>query len=393
MITNDNKKGKNLGQKFYCESCDYICYKIYDWDRHISTRKHQNGNKMVTNGNISGNNDKKRAKKGQLNDVTKMEDKINELCNKKNNEKSLIIKSMGEKRAKKGQIFYATEMEDTNCNILVKSEKNTEKKRAKKGQNNNTTEFKCICGNNYKFNSGLSRHKKTCSYSISMNEEENNKIISHSCSTDVITKDQLINMLLSNQEIMKTVVEKMPKMGVNQANNTNSFNNQTFNIQMFLNENCKNAMNLTDFIDSLPITNETYDNTIENGLTKTISNMVVNGLNNLDITDRPIHCTDSNRKVLYVKEANKWEKDNELLLILEGIKKLASKQRTRINKWKDSNEGWEGNENLQNKLTSLVFNSFTDVENDDKETNKIIKAISKKVYLDNEVKKNYLSNI
>lgn len=162
---------------------------------------------------------------------------------------------------------------------------------------------------------------------------------------------------------------------------------------MFLNEHCKNAMNLTDFIDSLPITNETYDHTIENGLTKTITNMVVNGLNSLDVTDRPIHCTDSNRKVLYVKEADKWEKDNELSLVLQSIKCIALKQRTMINKWKDANKGWEINENLQSKLTSLVFNSFTDVENNDKETNKIIKAISKKVYLDNEIKKNYLTNI
>jgi hypothetical protein len=200
-------------------------------------------------------------------------------------------------------------------------------------------------------------------------------------------------MLLNNQDILKTAFENIPKMGGNQAHNTNSFNNQTFNIQMFLNEHCKNAMNLTDFIDSLPITNETYDHTIENGLTKTITNMVVNGLNSLDVTDRPIHCTDSNRKVLYVKEADKWEKDNELSLVLQSIKSIALKQRTMINKWKDANKGWEINENLQSKLTSLVFNSFTDVENNDKETNKIIKAISKKVYLDNEIKKNYLTNI
>jgi len=252
-----------------------------------------------------------------------------------------------------------------------------------------TTCFKCICGKEYKARNSLWYHKKKCYiYQNSLNE-----ISIQPCSTDVITKEQLINMLLSNQEIMKSVVDNMPKMGNTQANNTNSFNNQTFNIQMFLNENCKNAMNLTDFIDSLPITNETYDNTIENGLTKTISNMVVNGLNNLDITDRPIHCTDSSRKVLYVKEANKWEKDNELLLILQGIKKIALKQRTMINKWKDSNKGWEGNENLQNKLTNLVCNSMTDIENDDKETNKIVKAISKKVYLNNDIKKNYLSNI
>ena len=250
--------------------------------------------------------------------------------------------------------------------------------------------YTCECGKKYTDRTGMWRHKKNCS----MYQEENTQTICKKEDLDVIDKEFLIKMLLSNQDILKTAFENMPKMGGNQAsNNNNSFNNQTFNIQMFLNEHCKNAMNLTDFIDTLPITNETYDHTAENGLTKTIANMVVNGLNNLDITDRPIHCTDSSRKILYVKEADKWEKDNELLLVLQGIRTIALKQRTMINKWKDANKGWEGNENLQNKLTSLVFNSMTDIENDEKETNKIIKAISKKVYLDNEVKKNYLTNI
>jgi len=253
-----------------------------------------------------------------------------------------------------------------------------------------TREFKCECGKEYNARNSLWYHKKKCS----IHEEEKSQTICKKEDLDVIDKEFLIKMLLSNQDILKTAFENMPKMGGNQAsNNNNSFNNQTFNIQMFLNEHCKNAMNLTDFIDTLPITNETYDHTAENGLTKTIANMVVNGLNNLDITDRPIHCTDSSRKVLYVKEADKWEKDNELLLVLQGIRTIALKQRTMINKWKDANKGWEGNEDLQNKLTSLVFNSMTDIENDEKETNKIIKAISKNVYLDNEVKKNYLTNI
>ena len=70
---------------------------------------------------------------------------------------------------------------------------------------------------------------------------------------------------------------------------------------MFLNDRCKNAMNLTDFIDTLPITAETYDSTIDNGLTKTITNMITNGLSQLDVLERPIHCTDASRKTLYVK--------------------------------------------------------------------------------------------
>ena len=159
---------------------------------------------------------------------------------------------------------------------------------------------------------------------------------------------------------------------------------------MFLNEHCKNAMNLTDFVQSLPITSETYDSTIENGLTKTITNMMLNGLNKLDVLERPIHCTDASRKTLYVKESDVWEKDNELLHIINSIKYLSVKQRGMIKIWKEANEGWQTNDRLQSRMTYLLMNSMKLIERDDKETSKIIRSLSKNVYLDNETKKLYM---
>ena len=260
----------------------------------------------------------------------------------------------------------------------------------------NANNFECDdCGNIYKFRQGLYKHKKRCS--ITQGKEISNT--NNSPSTD-IDKELLIKMLLKNQDIMEGVIlknsdvmdkmiEMMPNMGMNISNNSHNTTNNQFNIQMFLNDHCKNAMNLTDFIQSLPITSETYDSTIENGLTKTITSMMVNGLNELDILERPIHCTDATRKTLYVKDSDTWEKDNELLYILKGIKELSLKQRTLISKWREVNEGWQTDENLQSKMTNLVFNSMTQIESDEKETGKIIRSISKKVYLDNETKQSY----
>jgi len=190
---------------------------------------------------------------------------------------------------------------------------------------------------------------------------------------------------------MEKMMEIMPKIGNNSHNttNNNTTNNQ-FNIQLFLNEHCKNAMNLTDFIDSLPITASTYDSTIENGLTKTITNMITNGLNKLDILERPIHCTDATRKTLYVKEADVWEKDTELLKVVEGIKTLIRKKRTLICRWKEANRGWDTEDSKQMRFTELICNIMTDVDFDEKETGKIVRSISKSVYLDNEDKKKYL---
>jgi hypothetical protein len=118
--------------------------------------------------------------------------------------------------------------------------------------------------------------------------------------------------------------------------------------------------------------------------------MITSGLSQLDILERPIHCTDATRKTLYVKEANNWEKDTELLRILLGIRNLARKQRTMINKWQDANDGWETQDSIQTKLTTLISHSMTDIENNEKETSKIIRAISKNVYLDNEAKQQYI---
>jgi len=246
----------------------------------------------------------------------------------------------------------------------------------------NIKQYMCTCGKIFKHASSLWNHKQK----VNCKEISNTNNIH----TTDIDKELLIKMLLKNQDIMDKMIEMMPNMGMNISNNSHNTTNNQFNIQMFLNDHCKNAMNLTDFIQSLPITSETYDSTIENGLTKTITNMMLDGLNGLDILERPIHCTDATRKTLYVKESDTWAKDNELIHILKGIKELSLKQRTLISKWKEVNKNWQTDENLQSKMTNLVFNSMTQIESDEKETGKIIRSISKNVYLDNETKQSYI---
>ena len=271
--------------------------------------------------------------------------------------------------------------------------------------------FKCTCGKEYKHESSLYKHRKQCF----ITQEDTSLVITKETPTQektivtqklvelIMSKNQefmtelVTNLTHSNQGIMEKMIENIPNMGsnyhitnTNTNTNINNTTNNQFNIQMFLNDHCKNAMNLTDFIDTLPITAETYDSTIDNGLTKTITNMITNGLSQLDILERPIHCTDASRKTLYVKEDNVWEKDAEMLKILLSIRKLTCKQRTQITKWKDVNDGWKDNDNIQTKFTSLICNSIVDIENDVKETNKIIRSISKSVYLSNEVKNKYL---
>ena len=268
-------------------------------------------------------------------------------------------------------------------------------KNAKKRQKTQLIHECEYCTNIFKSRTTLWRHRKICivndksmvNYHQDMTKQETTKQENQNDFKEIV-----LMLLKENKEFQKTFVEMIPHIKGNAEhsyNNTNSHNTNNFNIQMFLNDKCKNAMNITDFIESLPVTAETFDNTIENGLTKSITTMITNGLNNMDVLERPIHCTDVNRKTLYVKDNDTWEKDNELKRLLDGIKDLSIKQRVNISKWHDANEGWETNANLQTRLSSLVFHTMEDIENNDKEMGKIIRVVSKNTYLTQDMKNMY----
>ena len=332
------KNPKKINKKFICEACSFECSNKKDFNRHLSTTKHKR--LTMANGWLI---EKTPDDNTSLNMYTKLP-----LLPKVSN------KELG--------FFTPDHFECNNCKKV------------------------------YSHLSSLCKHKKTC---LSIVEDNicstENKLSTIPKEKENEFKDLVLLLLKENKEIQKNFMELLPHFKGNIISNSNNIttNNNQFNINMFLNDHCKNAMNLTDFIHSLPITNETYDHTIENGLTKTITNMITNGLSNMDILERPIHCTDPARKTMYVKDNDVWEKDNELMKLIEGIKILSLKQRTNISKWQDANIGWKTDENLQTKLTNLVYNSMTDIENDEKECNKIIRAISKNTYLSNEIKNVY----
>ena len=187
--------------------------------------------------------------------------------------------------------FKCSKNSDWERHIITRKHKTNDE-----GITKNPPMYNCECGNSYKYRQGLYKHKKKCSFNVV--NEDNNK---SNTSNDILDKDLLIKMVLKNTDVIEKLIEIMPQIG-NTTNNMNNCMNKTFNINMFLNEHCKNAMNLSDFIESLPITDKIHENTRKNGLTSTITNMMVDGLNELDILDRPIHCTDTKRKTMYVKE-------------------------------------------------------------------------------------------
>jgi hypothetical protein len=248
----------------------------------------------------------------------------------------------------------------------------------------------CVCNKTYKHRQSLWNHRKIClDYQEAVMNDDMAITPTTSSETGLSSdvKDVILNLINQNKELQKSLIDIVPQIQGNNINSNNNIqNNNQFNITMFLNDKCKDAMNLTDFIDSLPITPEVLDYTRVNGLTKSLTHMFVNGLNTMDIYKRPIHCTDPKRKVMYVKDNDVWERDDDQQIIKCGVSKLAVKQRANINKWQDANDGWETKDHLQILLTDLVGQALQLTDRDPKEQNKIIKGICNATYLDSQFK-------
>ena len=159
---------------------------------------------------------------------------------------------------------------------------------------------------------------------------------------------------------------------------------------MFLNEHCKNAMNLSDFIKSLPLTVQQYENTKDKGLTDTLMNMMVDGLNNLDVIERPIHCTDQKRKVMYVKDNDKWEKDTKGCdIIMNNMKELSYIHKKNMKLWQDKNPNFDTIEALQIAFCDICTNIFVNITDERKNVSKLMKGLSDATYLDDDTKTEY----
>jgi hypothetical protein len=224
------------------------------------------------------------------------------------------------------------------------------------------------CDKSYKQRSGLWRHKKKCLETNIKDIKQENKDLKNLMET-ILTNlnnnnNTVKNELLDQLKIQSTIIQDIiPRIGNN---------NNKFNINVFLNEKCKNAVNMTDFIDSLQIKLKDIDYTKNNGLINGISSLFINNLKQMDKYERPIHCTDVKRETIYIKDNNNWEKDMDKHKIKEVITELTNKQRQKINEWKDNNPSWKDNENKKDEYISLVKTLMDDIDN-----NNIIKNIAK----------------
>jgi len=193
----------------------------------------------------------------------------------------------------------------------------------------NEKDNKCECGKIFKFSSGLSRHKKRCSYLF----ETKNELIQTTNDTNTDKDKLILDLLAQNKELITMLNETIPKIG----NNNNTINNH-FNIQNFLNNDCKDAINFSEFIEKIKVSFEDLEHQAEVGYINGVSKLFIENLQELGTHKRPIHCTDKKRKTLYIKENNEWDKEGSQDTLKKGIREVSRKGFECLMKEKEENQ-------------------------------------------------------
>ena len=250
-------------------------------------------------------------------------------------------------------------------------------KSGKKGQH----EYICEkCDKYFHTNSGLWRHNKKC-YIDKTNPEITPELI-----IEIIKQNSELQK--QNSELQKQMVEVI-KNGTGSNNNSNSNNtnshNKSFNLNFFLNETCKDAMNIMDFVDSIKLTLSDLEKVGEKGYVNGISNIITQNLNSLDETKRPVHCTDSKREVMYIKDDNKWEKENnDNMKLRKVIKEVSHKNVSMLKEFRAKYpECTDSDSRYSDKYNNLIIEAMGGKgDNNSEKEDKIICNIAKEVTID-----------
>jgi hypothetical protein len=265
----------------------------------------------------------------------------------------------------------------------------------KLGAKTSTPTLMCsICDKTFNDRAGLWRHKKKCT--IKNNEEDKSEENGYYEGINIKDKDALVlHLLKQNSELQKSLIEmSKDKSIINNTNNTNNTNchntnNNAFNLNFFLNETCKDALNITDFVSSIKLSLDDLENTGRKGYIEGISNIILKQLNKLGHYDRPIHCADQKREVLYIKNDNQWIKESEEKpLLTKAIKTIANENIKQIKTWREQNPDCTVSDSKKNSLyLKIVSNSMSgsDKEECDKNLNKIISNVAKETIIPKDV--------
>jgi hypothetical protein len=359
----DTKSGKKINLCFHCTDCDYYTSKKSNYDKHCLTAKH-------------------------LMD-TKSGKKIEPLFSCLTCDYHTSKKYNYEKHC-----LSAKHIVDT------KSSKNGDK------CSDISYEAKCFCGKTYRYQQGLYKHRKACSAYINYEKNQNidsmdefkKKENSVSLIMDIIKENQEFKTLLIEQqnqvmELQKEnniLLNKMVEISqttlttpsiINNNHNNNTTNNQ-FNLSIFLNETCKNAINFTDFIDNIHVTDDDLENNAKMGFVGGVTKIIIDNLKQLELYDRPIHCTDIKRETIYVKDEDQWEKDASKEVLQKGIQEITRKNMCKLSEWRENNPEYNDMETELGEKSMIMQQTSMAGSKREEFYPKIIKNIAKETNLE-----------
>lgn len=271
----------------------------------------------------------------------------------------------------------------------------------------NDVKNRCECGKRYKFASSLSFHRKTCPKAQPQHQPQHKQsqmqLIVHdaeasTASTTITTapaselsefKDMVMTMLQDNRNActaycavvdnMSAIIKDMiPRLGNGNVTTNTSTNNTQFNLNMFLNEDCKDAVKLSDFVKTLNITVKDLEYTKAKGIVEGVGSIIANNLRGMDIHKRPIHCTDAKRETMYVK-ADEWIKDEGHAHLRHFIYLTSCYQTRVIQDWMNAHPGWEVKDSMHTEYQNICKELYKNIEHDDSAHKKIIKTFIKDV--------------
>ena len=293
--------------------------------------------------------------------------------------------------------YITSDKKDFNKHLLTSKHKNNtfidisftnSEKKSEKSENIKI--FSCHCGKKYKSRQGLYVHKKKCIFFEFNNNGENSIITKNDVSNNqllTLSNDAILKLINDNNELKNIILEQQTQLGKQQeqiselipkvGNNNNTQNNK-FNIQVFLNEKCKDAINMSDFIKSIEVSLQQLDFTKCNGLANGLSKTIMDNMNKLSVYERPLHCTDVKRETLYIKDENVWAKDNNKEKIKKAIKKASGKNYNALQDWKEENPDFLNNDSKTDYFTNTIRVIGKSIHGDEE---KIIKNICKETYI------------
>jgi hypothetical protein len=281
--------------------------------------------------------------------------------------------------------FNTSNKKDYNKHILTAKHKNRIL-RGKIAEKNPSTYHCEICDYHTSNKTDYTKHILTAKHKKRISKKKNPKIDepgSDSC--DIITPNHnlILNLLKQNNELQKQIIElsREPKV-INYNTNSGNTNNSQLNLNIFLNETCKNALNFTEFIENIQVTYDDLENNVKMGFVDGMTKIIVDNLKQLEINNRPIHCTDVKRETIYVKEEDQWEKDNSKDVLQKGIQEITRKNMCQLTEWREDNPEYDDIETEVGEKSIVLQQNLMAGGKRNEFYPKIIKNIAKETVLD-----------